>query len=252
VRRRSTLLSIGAGMALTIAASGVLAEASAISVQLYEGSCEEPGVVVASLSGIAPDDLTTDGPAEMDAVARALGSPVMASLASVPMALADFGAGVHAIGVFDQLDELGDHVACGQFGGFGAVGGDVQVGLVSEDGSGMHGVAWLHDNGDGTTVVSTVVALPAGAMDVSGDGDDVDVAIRKSLYLPSPLQVTVGTTVTWTNEDLLPHTSTATQGGFDSGYMAQGDRFSQTFDMPGEFPYYCVYHPRMRATVIVS
>jgi len=128
----------------------------------------------------------------------------------------------------------------------------VQVGLVSADGSGMHGVAWLHDNGDGTTVVSTVVVLPAGAMDVSGHGDDVDVAIRKSLYLPSPLEITVGTTVTWTNEDLLPHTSTATQGSFDSAYMAQGDRFSHTFDTPGEFPYYCVFHPRMRATVIVS
>jgi plastocyanin len=34
--------------------------------------------------------------------------------------------------------------------------------------------------------------------------------------------------------------------------MALDDAFTYTFDEPGECPYYCIFHPRMRAVVIVS
>ena len=44
---------------------------------------------------------------------------------------------------------------------------------------------------------------------------------------------------------------TATEGAFDSEFMAQGDTFSLTLDTPGTFDYFCTFHPRMRATITV-
>jgi plastocyanin len=76
-------------------------------------------------------------------------------------------------------------------------------------------------------------------------------------YSPNPVQVSVGTTVTWTNDDLQPHTATSGEnatpdGIFDSGIMAPGATFEHTFTESGEFPYFCLLHPNMVGTVSVS
>jgi plastocyanin len=143
-------------------------------------------------------------------------------------------------------------VACGDIGGFTLEATDLQVGLVETDGSGMTAVSWLHDNGDGTTTVSIVILPPAGTASAStADGTDEAVVIREFLYQPNPFEVESGTTIIWTNEDLTPHTVTATEGAFDSEFMARGDSFSLTFDTPATFDYFCTFHPRMRARIIV-
>lgn len=71
-------------------------------------------------------------------------------------------------------------------------------------------------------------------------------------YSVNVLTVSVGDTVVWTNDDEVAHTVTAVDGSFDSDTMAAGDVFSWTFDEPGEFEYFCIPHPWMRATVIVE
>ena len=71
-------------------------------------------------------------------------------------------------------------------------------------------------------------------------------------YSVNVLTVEVGTTVTWTNDDAILHTVTATDGAFDSGFFGEGERWSYTFDEPGEYEYYCVPHPWMRAKVVVE
>ena len=71
-------------------------------------------------------------------------------------------------------------------------------------------------------------------------------------YSVNDLMITLGTTVTWTNDDTaMPHTVTAVDGSFDSGQLAAGLTFSFTFDKPGEFEYFCTLHPWMRAKVEV-
>ncbi|HEY5520713.1 MAG TPA: plastocyanin/azurin family copper-binding protein [Candidatus Limnocylindrales bacterium] len=71
-------------------------------------------------------------------------------------------------------------------------------------------------------------------------------------YSVNDLMITLGTTVTWTNDDpAMPHTVTAVDGSFDSGQLAAGQSFSFTFDKPGQFDYYCTLHPWMRARVEV-
>jgi plastocyanin len=47
------------------------------------------------------------------------------------------------------------------------------------------------------------------------------------------------------------HTVTAVDGSFDSEFLNTGASFSFTFDEVGEFEYYCLPHPWMRAKVIV-
>jgi plastocyanin len=71
-------------------------------------------------------------------------------------------------------------------------------------------------------------------------------------YNPNPVEVKVGETVTWTNDDSVIHTTTSTDGTFDSGIMRNGQSFSYTFDTPGEYPYYCTLHPNMVGTVVVT
>ncbi len=81
--------------------------------------------------------------------------------------------------------------------------------------------------------------------------------LTDTAYQPNPVQVSVGTTVTWTNDDAQPHTVTSGQnatpdGRFDSGIMAPQATFEHTFTEAGEFPYFCLLHPNMVGTVSVS
>jgi len=92
---------------------------------------------------------------------------------------------------------------------------------------------------------------------VSGSSSLTDTA-----YQPNPIQVSVGDTVTWTNDDSQPHTVTSGSNGqpdnkFNSSpnfnpLMAPGQTFSFTFTQAGDYPYFCILHPNMVGTVSVS
>src|SRR5262249_41463912 len=69
-------------------------------------------------------------------------------------------------------------------------------------------------------------------------------------YAPDDLSVAVGTTVTWTNNDSIAHTSTSDVSGWNSGLVAPGGHFSFTFQTAGTFAYHCTIHPGMIGTVV--
>jgi plastocyanin len=76
-------------------------------------------------------------------------------------------------------------------------------------------------------------------------------------FSPNPVQVSVGSTVTWTNNDSVIHTvvsgtSPTPSGLFESPIMNPGDTFEYTFTEAGEVPYFCTLHPNMLGTVSVS
>lgn len=71
-------------------------------------------------------------------------------------------------------------------------------------------------------------------------------------YSVNVLQVKVGDTVRWTNDDTMAHTVTSTDEEFDSGFLIPGQTFTYTFNEPGEFEYLCTPHPWMRARVVVT
>ncbi|HEV2127068.1 MAG TPA: cupredoxin domain-containing protein [Thermomicrobiales bacterium] len=93
---------------------------------------------------------------------------------------------------------------------------------------------------------SPAAATPAAA------GGEAAVTIVDFSFDPAEIEVAVGTTVTWTNEDSVPHTATAEDGTFDTGALNQGESGSHTFDTPGEYPYICSFHPNMHGVVIVT
>ena len=91
-------------------------------------------------------------------------------------------------------------------------------------------------------------AAPAPAQPVG-----MTVKIDNFTFGPQALSVTAGTTVTWINEDDIPHTVVAADGkSFRSKVLDTGDRFSFTFARPGRFGYFCSIHPHMTGTVLVK
>ena len=80
----------------------------------------------------------------------------------------------------------------------------------------------------------------------------VEVKIDNFSFGPGTLTVPVGTTVTWTNRDDIPHTVVSTEGAFKSKVMDTDEKFSFTFTKPGNFPYFCSIHPKMTGKVVVQ
>jgi plastocyanin len=105
-------------------------------------------------------------------------------------------------------------------------------------------------------LVGAVIALvderdeppPAAA----GSAGATAVTISDFSFTPADLTVSVGDTVTWTNDDDFAHTVTSSDGLFDSGDLAGGQTFEFTFTEPGRYPYVCNIHPNMTATVTVE
>lgn len=81
---------------------------------------------------------------------------------------------------------------------------------------------------------------------------DSSVKIDNFTFSPSALTVKVGTKVTWTNEDDIPHTVNATAGAFKSGALDTDQAFSFTFAKPGTYQYFCALHPHMTGTIVVE
>ena len=78
------------------------------------------------------------------------------------------------------------------------------------------------------------------------------VQIADFSFSPDEVEVAAGTELTWTNEDPTAHTVTAEDGAFDSRSMDPGAGFAVRLDEPGTYPYTCLIHPTMRATVRVT
>jgi plastocyanin len=78
-----------------------------------------------------------------------------------------------------------------------------------------------------------------------------EVSTAGRAFNPATLEIAVGDTVTWINDDDTEHTATAFDGAFDSGELAEGESFSFIFDTPGEFEYRCLFHSEMQGAIVV-
>ncbi len=87
-----------------------------------------------------------------------------------------------------------------------------------------------------------------------GSGPSEQVTIRDFAFDPPDLSVSVGTTVTWTNEDGTTHTVTGTDSGgpIASRDLGRGDTYSVTFSEVGTYHYICSIHTTMTGTVTVT
>ena len=81
--------------------------------------------------------------------------------------------------------------------------------------------------------------------------EETTVVIQNLSFEPATVEVFMGSTVVWTNEDDVEHTVTSTEPLFDSDVIPPGGEFSYTFDMEGSYDYICTIHPDMRGQVAV-
>jgi plastocyanin len=80
----------------------------------------------------------------------------------------------------------------------------------------------------------------------------VEVKIDNFSFGPQAQNVAVGTTVTWTNRDDIPHTVVSTDGVFKSKVLDTDEKFSYTFAKAGTFAYFCSIHPKMTGKIVVQ
>jgi plastocyanin len=111
----------------------------------------------------------------------------------------------------------------------------------------------LEADDDAANSEEVMVRIPQGSSSLTDDA-----------YIPNPVEVSVGDTVTWINDDFTTHTATSGDPGSGSTGIfggsedspeiigPEGDTQSYTFDEAGEFPYYCTLHPSMVGTVVVT
>jgi plastocyanin len=110
-----------------------------------------------------------------------------------------------------------------------------------------------------TAVVLAGVLLLAGPLNVTVQAQQpasaaMEVKIDNFSFSPATLTVAVGTTVTWTNQDDIPHTVVSTDDprAFRSKVLDTDEKFTYTFSKAGTFAYFCSVHPKMIGTVVVK
>jgi plastocyanin len=103
-----------------------------------------------------------------------------------------------------------------------------------------------------TTASSSTAPISVSVTILNGTGT------QQSLnFQPSSVTIAKGGTVTWTNNDPVPHTVTSVSvpsgaSSFDSGQMNYTAIFKVTFTIDGNYNYVCSYHPWMHGTVTVT
>jgi len=97
-------------------------------------------------------------------------------------------------------------------------------------------------------VTNAEIFIPNGNFDVTGAG----------FYSPLNLEIPIGTTVTWINDDSVPHNiQSMDETGdviqlFNSPPLNTGDKFEFTFEESGVYNYFCSFHPWRVGVVTVS
>jgi plastocyanin len=87
---------------------------------------------------------------------------------------------------------------------------------------------------------------------VQAQNSTAEVKIDNFSFGPAALTIAVGTTVTWTNRDDIPHTVVSDDKVFKSRVLDTDEKFSFTFTKPGTYPYFCSVHPKMTGKVVVQ
>lgn len=109
----------------------------------------------------------------------------------------------------------------------------------------------------GFAALIAITFLVGGFLQDGGQARAVDasVSIVNLAFVPATVNISVGDTVTWTNNEpsAIPHTVTSdTAGQFDSGIFNPPQTFAHTFTTAGTFAYHCNVHPTMHGTVVVA
>lgn len=101
--------------------------------------------------------------------------------------------------------------------------------------------------------LAAFLAGPIAGTAANASAQIVACPTATACYSPNPIRISVGSSVTWTNDHTLAHTATADTGAWDTGAIAPGATSAAiTFNAPGTFAYHCRFHADMHGMLIVS
>jgi 3',5'-cyclic-AMP phosphodiesterase len=102
-------------------------------------------------------------------------------------------------------------------------------------------------------VVDSTLALQSAARaNRENTAATTQVRIDNFSFTPKSLTVKVGDTVTWTNQDDIPHNVVSTDKKFSSPVLDTDQAFSFRFSEPGSYAYFCKIHPMMTGMIVVE
>lgn len=105
----------------------------------------------------------------------------------------------------------------------------------------------------GATLVVLVAAAGSAEEPEEKKAPTVHTVLIKAMkFVPEVIEVSAGDEIVWVNEDIVPHTVTATDKSPDSGLINTKASWKWVPDETGEHPYVCLYHPTMTGKVIVK
>ena len=137
---------------------------------IHNGSCAAPGDIVAPLSNTGGTYEVNGTPiAGVTTVGATTAIPVAIGQTVISFALSDLVAAPHALVVHESAANIQNYIACGDLGGAQLDAANLSIGLGPLNNSGYHGVAWLHDNGNGTTLVTVFLLSPDQACNCRDD-----------------------------------------------------------------------------------
>ena len=105
-----------------------------------------------------------------------------------------------------------------------------------------------------TVLFAALASIPCLAQDAgnAGAGPVASVSMDHNTFIPAEITVAPGTTVTWVNNEAMPHTVVDSNKGFRSKTLVKDASFSFTFATAGDYNYLCSIHPNMKGKVIVK
>ena len=102
---------------------------------------------------------------------------------------------------------------------------------------------------DEPRVLSQVNQPISRTINIIGKASD---PLTKMPFDPSPVNLPIGSTVMWINNDAVLHTVTSFTNSFDSGIIPPKGNFNYTFYETGYYNYYCRLHPNMNGVIAIG
>src|SRR5436190_21303001 len=101
------------------------------------------------------------------------------------------------------------------------------------------------------SVFSTSIVISVGLAVASGHAETVRIAIAGLAFQPAETSAKIGDTVEWTNNDILSHTATASNGDWNV-MLPPKKSGGVTLKKAGAVGYFCKFHPNMKGEIAVA
>ena len=86
---------------------------------------------------------------------------------------------------------------------------------------------------------------------VMAQGQTHRIDMKSVDFVPAQVTVRVGDTLEWENSDIVAHTATSKEAGFDVNVLPKR-KGSTVVKTAGTFTYICRYHPNMKGQIVVQ